>query len=419
MKWLQTTFGDACQPTLQVNPASKQDGTFRYIDISGIDRDTKAISNADSIACADAPSRARKQVRAGDVLVSTVRPNLNAVAWVPAELDGEIASTGFTVLRVRPKVVEAKYIFYRAQHSEFVNYLVANATGASYPAVSDAIVKRAPLSLPSLPEQRRIVEILDQADALRKRAREADAKAARILPALFLKMFGDPASNPMGWPTKKLSKIADTTSGGTPDTKNSTYYGGDIPWVKSGELAARTVRRTQQTLTGAGLRNSSAKWIDAGAILLAMYGATVGQVSRLAIRATTNQAVCAITPHEDMEAEYLVEFLRLSKQRLLDLRVGGAQPNISQQIIRSLDVPIPPGHLRQRFAMIVAQLEKQLSELQTSQPHLDNLFESLMQHAFSGQLTAKWRAAHMQELLVEMQEQARALNLPMANAAPQ
>ena len=270
-----------------------------------------------------------------------------------------------------------------------------------------------PIFAPS--EQRRIVEILDQADALRKRRRDADAKAARILPALFLKMFGDPATNPMGWSVKKLSDVASTTSGGTPDTKNGAYYGSAIPWIKSGELSSRTVTRTEQTITEEGLRNSSAKWIEPGAILVAMYGATVGQVARLGIRATTNQAICAITPGTAIEPEFLAEFLRLSKQQLLDRRVGGAQPNISQQIIRALNVPVPPSALQQQFARIAWTMEATLDELSALQPRLGSLSCLLAQRAFSGQLTAKWRQAHMQELLVEMQEQARLLNLPTPN----
>lgn len=316
------------------------------------------------------------------------------------------------VMGAVPKsVVVPRFLYYwflRLRLSDF-------ASASHVPSIRKSVMEQIPFNLPPPSEQRRIVEILDQADVLRKLRRDADAKAARILPALFLKMFGDPATNPMGWSVKKLSDVASTTSGGTPDTKNGAYYGGAIPWIKSGELSSRTVTRTEQTITEEGLRNSSAKWIEPGAILVAMYGATVGQVARLGIRATTNQAICAITPGTAIEPEFLAEFLRLSKQQLLDRRVGGAQPNISQQIIRALNVPVPPPALQQQFARIALTMEATLDELSALQPRLGSLSCLLAQRAFSGQLTAKWRQAHMQELLVEMQEQARQLNLPAPN----
>lgn len=268
-----------------------------------------------------------------------------------------------------------------------------------------------PLFVPS--EQSRIVELLDEADRLRRLRREADAKAARILPALFLKMFGDPATNPMGWNISALRQVADTSSGGTPNTKEDGYYGGGIPWVKSGELSQREVSSTEETISEAGLRNSSAKWVEPDAVLIAMYGATVGQVSILKVRATTNQAVCAIRVKQGLRSRYLVELLRLSKSLLLSKRVGGAQPNISQQIIRDLQIMVPPDELQLEFADRAEHVERLLSHIGVAGRRVDRMFERLLQRAFSGQLTAQWREAHMQELLAEMAQQARALNLTM------
>ncbi len=413
MTWLTATVGDACLPTTQVDPMRLGRTTFRYVDIASIDRDAKTITKADALSADDAPSRARRLIEASDILVSTVRPNLNAIAVVPNELDGEIASTGFCVLRANRKIATARFLYYWAQHANFVDFLVANATGASYPAVSDSIIKRAPLPLPPLGEQRRIVELLDQADALRRLRREADAKAAGILTALFLKMFGDPATNPMGWPVKKLGDCADTSSGGTPDTKAEKFYDGEIPWVKSGELSSRVINKAEETISIDGLKNSSAKWVEPGAVLVAMYGATVGQVALLNIRATTNQAICAIRPRDGVLVGYLIELLRLSKSVLLSKRVGGAQPNISQQIVRNLEVMIPPEALQKQFAAQASDIESIVLLASAAGEQIDSIFSSVLQDAFSGRLTAKWRQAHMHELLAEMQQQVKALKLPL------
>ena len=174
------------------DPRRNPNKPFLYVDISSIDRGLKVITSAPEILGADAPSRARKEICEGDVLVSTVRPNLNAVAVVPPGLNGQIASTGFCVLRPNREAIVGKYLFYFTTTPDFISILSSRVRGAHYPAVSDGDVKEIELPLPVLSEQRRIVEILDQADALRKKRAEADTMAVRILPALFYKMFGDP-----------------------------------------------------------------------------------------------------------------------------------------------------------------------------------------------------------------------------------
>ena len=146
------------------------------------------------------------------------------------------------------------------------------------------------------------------------------------------------------FPERRLGEFCRTGSGGTPSRKQAErYYGGDIPWVKSGELRAAVVTHTEESITREALDRSSAKLVPAGALLVAMYGATVGQVAVLGIEATTNQAVCHVIPDESaVTPRYLYHALQRQVPNWLRLRVGGAQPNISQQIIRDSKIPLPP-----------------------------------------------------------------------------
>jgi type I restriction enzyme, S subunit len=138
----------------------------------------------------------------------------------------------------------------------------------------------------------------------------------------------------MTWTETTLAEIAETTSGGTPDRKHSDYFGGAIPWVKSGELEDNFIASTEETITELGLRNSSAKLLPAGTLLMAMYGATVGKTAILRINAATNQAVCSIKPKKELaDSEFLRFALIHERPEILKQRYGGAQPNISQQII--------------------------------------------------------------------------------------
>jgi type I restriction enzyme, S subunit len=197
-------------------------GVFTYVDLSAVDQDAKVVSGAREIACAEAPTRARQLIRAGDVLVSTVRPNLNGVALVPPELDGATASTGFCVLRPRASQLDARYLYQWVKSPRFVSDMVRKATGASYPAVSDRIICESKLPLLPLLEQRRTAEILDKADSLRAKRRAALTQLDTLTQSIFLDMFGDPSTNPKGWPTVNFGKVCETRLGKMLDQKKQT-----------------------------------------------------------------------------------------------------------------------------------------------------------------------------------------------------
>jgi type I restriction enzyme S subunit len=148
-----------------------------------------------------------------------------------------------------------------------------------------------------------------------------------------------------GWRTASLGDkdIALTASGGTPDRSDASNFGGDIAWVKSGELNDNIIYATEEKLTERGFQNSSAKLFPRGTLLLAMYGATAGKTAILGIEAATNQAVCAIFPQKgSFDSRFLQFRLMYDRPILLSARSGGAQPNISQRVIATLVVVLPP-----------------------------------------------------------------------------
>ena len=202
-----STIGSACLPVQSGDPKKLfETAEFTYIDIASIDQAEKRIREPKRLAVALAPSRARQQVQQGDILVSTVRPNLNAVAQVDSLTDA-IASTGFCVLRPDEHRLSSRYLFHWVKSPSFIDEMVRQATGASYPAVTDAIVKSSRIPLPTMDEQRRIAAILDKAEELRAKRRAAIAHLDQLPQAIFLEMFGEPASNPKGWPTKSLAEV--------------------------------------------------------------------------------------------------------------------------------------------------------------------------------------------------------------------
>jgi type I restriction enzyme, S subunit len=198
---------------------------------------------------------------------------------------------------------------------------------------------------------------------------------------------------PKHWQIKKLGEVCQTTSGGTPSRGNKSYYEGTIPWVKSGELDRGLILDTEEKISEEAVKNSSAKVFPKGTLLIALYGATIGKLAFLGVDAATNQAVCGIYKNENIDSNYLYHFLFSKKPSLVKQGIGGAQPNISQRILKNLDIPIPP--LPEQLA-IVSKIEELLSDLEngkqellTAQQQLKVYRQSLLKAAFEGRLTDK------------------------------
>jgi type I restriction enzyme S subunit len=198
---------------------------------------------------------------------------------------------------------------------------------------------------------------------------------------------------PKHWELKKLGEVCFTTSGGTPNRGNSKFYEGNIPWVKSGELDRGLILDTEEKISEEAIKNSSAKVFPKGTLLIALYGATIGKLAFLGIDAATNQAVCGIYKNENIDSNYLFYFLFYKKPSLVKQGIGGAQPNISQGILKNLELPIPPiaeqHAIVEKIDELLSDLENGKEQLQTAQQQLKVYRQSLLKWAFEGKLTNK------------------------------
>lgn len=199
-----------------------------------------------------------------------------------------------------------------------------------------------------------------------------------------------------GWIRIPLSQIGKWSSGGTPSRRNSEYFGKGVPWVKSGDLPDGPITVTEEQITELGLNNSSAKLMPAGTISLALYGATIGKLGVMTFPAATNQACANVVPDERLiDPQYLFFYLMSERDALINKGQGGAQPNISQQIVKAHDILLAPLNEQRR---IVGRLEKLLSRVNTAQERLatfprtlKRFRQSVIAAACAGKLTAVWR----------------------------
>lgn len=201
---------------------------------------------------------------------------------------------------------------------------------------------------------------------------------------------------PKGWCAVTLDELAVWGSGGTPSRTNRAYFGGSIPWVKTGELHTRCVTKTEESLTEEGLANSSAKVFAEGSVVLAMYGATIGSVSVLGLAAATNQACAVGVPDLRVtNTQFLYWYLRSQQPHFVEHAKGGAQPNISQGIIRSWPLLLPPLPEQKRIAdkldALLARVDACRERLARLQRQLSQFRESLFRAATDGSLTRQWR----------------------------
>ena len=210
-------------------------------------------------------------------------------------------------------------------------------------------------------------------------------------------MGGDAVS----YPLVKISEFCKTGSGGTPSRTNLEFYDGDIPWIKSGELRESIITTTSEFITENAVKKSSAKIVPKGAILLAMYGATVGRMAMLGIDAATNQAVCNIVPDENIVFPRYVYYALSNKvPYFLNNAVGGAQPNISQGMIKDTEILLPPLPEQKRIAAILDKADSLRRKRQQAMQLADEFLRAVFLDMFGDPVTNPkgWEVKKLKEI---------------------
>ncbi len=387
-------LGQLCVPTSQCDPAAYHNDEFIYIDIASVDRDSKLIVNPQSLLGTNAPSRARKKVKAGDVIVSTVRPNLNAVALVPPNLDGSIASTGYTVLRPDPDRLLSSFLFHYVRCPFFVDYLVSRCTGANYPAVSDSTVKSVPIAVLPLPEQHHVVRILDEADELRKLRAKADERTGDLIPAVFHDMFGDVIGSGSQWPGVTVAKAGTVQLGRQRAPKYQTGLF-TRPYVRVANVFEDEIDISDILSMDFGDKDFRGYRLEHGDILLnegqstelvgrpAMWREEVADCcfQNTLVRFKANSGLVEPVFALSVFLDYFRrgEFARISSKTSNVAHLGAGR-------FANMPFPLPPIELQREFAARVEEVRSMQEQQSASRKKLGALFESLLHRAFAGEL---------------------------------
>lgn len=250
--------------------------------------------------------------------------------------------------------------------------------GAAQPLMTQDIIGNFDVKIPSLPTQKKIANILSSIDDKIEVNRRINDNLEQQAQALFKSWFVD-------FDTIKLGDVVTTTSGGTPSRKYPEYYDGNYGWVKSKELNGSFIIDTEEKITEQAISKSAAKMLPEKSVLIAMYGATVGQYALLSSSMACNQAVCALLPNENYPYTYLFMFAKNKKEELINKAVGSAQQNISQVLIKDLDISNDILKIKQ-FHTIVNPFFETIEKNQQEITRLTTLRDTLLPKLMSGDI---------------------------------
>ena len=335
----------------------------------------------------------QKRLQKGDIIIekSGGSPQQPVGRVVYFNEDGVYLCNNFTsILRPKKEKVHSKYLHYLlfASHKFGLTEMFQNKTTGIINLQLARFINKLEIPLPPLATQKRIAEILDNAAALKEKTEQLLKEYDSLAQSIFLDMFGDPVRNEKVWEKVTLESLVKISSGSTPSRKVETYWNGNIPWVRTGEVNSKLILDTEEKITDEGLNNSSCKLYKKGSIVIAMYGEgkTRGQVGMLGIDATTNQACAVLQPSKKINFSFLYEYLKMSYQDLRSLGRGGNQPNLNAGLIKSYKVFNPPIELQNQFAEKIALIEQQKALAKQELQESEALFNCLLQKAFKGEL---------------------------------
>lgn len=396
MKWEKVKLGDICKSIADGDHQApkKQESGVPFITISNIDSNNRIdFTNCLYVSKEyyDAINDKRK-ARKDDILYSVV-----GSFGVPVLIKENLKfafQRHIAILRPDKDKIFPAFMYYCMVARDFYLQADSVAIGSAQRTITLGTLNNMQLTLPALPIQKRIASILSAYDDLiennQKQIKLLEEAAQRLYKEWFVDLHFPGHESvkivdgvPEGWKIKKIEELADTMSGGTPTRSHEEYYSsGEILWLKTKELNDGFIFDTEEKITEAGLKNSSAKLFEKGCIILAMYGATIGRLGISSVTMCCNQACCVLKIKEIFLFEYVYLWLVNNREMLISRGRGSAQSNLSQELIKQIEVRIPSDGVLIKFSNVVDKLlknkeilEKQISSLREAR---DRLLPKLM-----------------------------------------
>ncbi|PWJ58126.1 MULTISPECIES: restriction endonuclease subunit S [unclassified Fibrobacter] len=368
VEWKEVRLGDVCivlNGRAYSQPELLNSGKYKVLRVGN-------LVGGDKFYYSDMELEENKYCFDGDLLY----------AWA-CSFDSYIWKEGKTIFhyhiwKLLPKedVLDKKFFYFYLKY--VTPRLLGKTNGSVMQHITKDLFEKTELSLPPLEEQKRIAGILSSLDdkiELNNKINDNLEKQAQLL---YSEMFIEEPDVPLG-------SVVITTSGGTPNRKESSFYtNGSICWVKSKELLGSFILDTEEKITEVALNKSAAKKIPANSVMIAMYGATVGEYGIISKEMTCNQAICALVENEKYPYTYLFMYTKMHKQELINMAVGSAQQNISQLIIKEMLVHSDLDKI-QAYHAKTDSLFQEMKMIQEENQRLTILRDTLLPKLMSGE----------------------------------
>jgi len=299
--------------------------------------------------------------------------------------------------RPQSNTINKEFIGFLFQTNVYREYIEKSAGGTNIKNLTIPHIINYPIPLPPLPEQHAIAHVLRIVQEAKEKTNAVIAATKALKAAMMKHLFTygpvppeeaervalketEIGQVPEGWDLQPLGNISKIASGGTPSRNEPTYWNGEIPWIRTGEINYSIIDMTEEKITKAGLENSSARIVPKGTLLMAMYGegVTRGRVGITGIDASINQAVAAIFPSEKMLTQFLYYYLEFSYEKNRLLGHGAHQRNLSATIIKTILVPIPTKETQHHIVEILSFIDQKLAAEQSRKEALNTLFTTLL-----------------------------------------
>ena len=393
--WPIKKLGEVCEDVFKKHPSEIFEGSFSYIDISSVDPKQKKIISPKILNVQDAPGRARKIVKSGDIIFATTRPYLENIAMVSNDIENPICSTGFCVISPKREMLDSKFAFLVITSSQFIEKVVSKQKGASYPAVSDSVIYDLEILLPPLKEQKRIVKVLEEKlgkvkETIRLR-QDAIADTEKILSAKLGEIFNE--GKEKGWEEKTMDELCEVARGGSPRPIKDylTEDKDGINWVKIGDASAsdRYIYKTRQKIKQEGVKKT--RLVHSGDLLLT-NSMSFGRPYIMKTEGAIHDGWLLLSPREKVVPEYLYYFLSSPDlyRQFKNLAGGAVVQNLNSQLVRGVKVSLPDFATQEKIVEELDELSSQVSELRTLQEEqladLKSLERAYLHEAFNGEL---------------------------------
>lgn len=386
--WPQVKLRDICADKEPVNPALTPDREFNYVDITSVCNGSYRILGAKRLLGKDAPSRARKLIRHGDVLVATTRPYLRSIAQVPETLSEQVCSTGFCVLRPKA-VVLSDWIFFAALSDDFIGQLSAQMRGANYPAVSDADVLDAVIPLPELDDQRRIVarikecmERVEEIESLRKASlTERTYLAESLIEAELANLEGDEVA---------MADVCEITSR-LIDPREAQYQ--PVLHVGGANIESKTGRLIDLKTAAEENLKSGKFSFDGSVVLYNKIRPYLMKVARPDFSGLCSADMYPLTPNAERATRDFIYYILMSR-RFTDYAISGSNragmPKVNREHLFAYRFKLPSLNVQQQICehldSAVEAVHLLGQEMSSTEVEFAQLRESILRKAFAGEL---------------------------------